>query len=216
MDKPLLYNYFRSSTSIRVRIGLNIKEIDYDYFALHLRKEEHRGKKYLKVNPYGLVPTLEFPSGIKLYQSLAILEYLDEIYPSPPILPSTSIKRAKVRSMAYAIALEIHPINNLQVLNYLKTNFSVKDEKIKKWFSNWVHKVFLPFENILSKDEEVGLYCFGDTPTIADICLFSQVVNNARFEIDMSKYPLIKGIYDRCMENEYFVKALPKNQPDAE
>ncbi len=216
MDKPLLYNYFRSSTSIRVRIGLNIKEIDYDYFALHLRKEEHRNKKYLKVNPYGLVPTLEFPSGIKLYQSLAILEYLDEIYPSPPILPSTSIKRAKVRSMAYAIALEIHPINNLQVLNYLKTNFSVKDEKIKKWFSNWVHKVFLPFENILSKDEEVGLYCFGDTPTIADICLFSQVVNNARFEIDMSKYPLIKGIYDRCMENEYFVKALPKNQPDAE
>ncbi len=91
MDKPLLYNYFRSSTSIRVRIGLNIKEIDYDYFALHLRKEEHRSKKYLKVNPYGLVPTLEFPSGIKLYQSLAILEYLDEIYPSPPILPSTSI-----------------------------------------------------------------------------------------------------------------------------
>ena len=216
MEKPLLYNYFRSSTSIRVRIGLNIKEIDYDYFALHLRKEEHRSKKYLKVNPYGLVPTLEFPSGIKLYQSLAILEYLDEIYPSPPILPSTSIKKAKVRSMAYAIALEIHPINNLQVLNYLKTNFSVKDDEIKKWFSNWVHKVFFPFENILSEDEEVGLYCFGDTPTIADICLFSQVVNNARFEIDMSRYPLIKGIYDRCMENEYFVKALPKNQPDAE
>lgn len=216
MEKPLLYNYFRSSTSIRVRIGLNIKEIDYDYFALHLRKEEHRSEKYLKVNPYGLVPTIEFPSGIKLYQSLAILEYLDEIYPSPPILPTTSIKRAKVRAMAYAIALEIHPINNLQVLNYLRTNFSVNDEKIKKWFSNWVHKVFLPFENILSKDEEVGLYCFGDTPTIADICLFSQVVNNARFEIDMSNYPLIKGIYEKCMENEYFVKALPKNQPDAE
>ena len=216
MEKPLLYNYFRSSTSIRVRIGLNIKEIDYDYFALHLRKEEHRGKKYLKINPYGLVPTIEFPSGIKLYQSLAILEYLDEIYPTPSILPSTAIKRAKVRSMAYAIALEIHPINNLRVLNYLKTNFSVKDEEIKKCFSSWVHKVFLPFENLLSKDEDVGLYCFGDTPTIADICLFSQVVNNVRFEIDMSKYPLIKGIYDRCMENEYFINALPKNQPDAE
>lgn len=216
MSKPLLYNYFRSSTSLRVRVGLNIKKIDYDYFSLHLRKDEHRSSEYLKINPYGLVPSIKFSSGLRINQSLAILEYLDENYPSPPILPKNSVEKVKVRAMAYAIAFEIHPINNLQVLNYLKNNLSINEKEIKKWFSNWVHKTFLPFENTLSENKEPSLYCFGNTPTIADICLFSQVVNNARFDIDMSSYPLINAIFKRCLENENFEKALPINQPDAE
>jgi maleylpyruvate isomerase len=216
IDKPILYNYFRSSTSVRVRIALNLKDIDYEYVALHLRKEEHRDPGYLKINPYGLLPTLEFPSGIILNQSLAILEYLDEIYPTPSILPVNAIDRAKVRSMAYAIALEIHPLNNLHVLNYLKNDLKVDEQGIKIWFSRWVHKAFTPFENILANDKDVGLYCFGNTPTIIDICLFSQVVNNARFEVDMSKYPKINSVYKNCLSHEAFSRALPKNQPDAE
>tara|TARA_B100000686_G_scaffold302737_1_gene339027 strand:+ start:6727 stop:7377 length:651 start_codon:yes stop_codon:yes gene_type:complete len=216
MDKPILYNYFRSSTSIRVRVALNIKGINFDYKALHLRKNEHKSEKYLKINPFGLLPTLEFPSGIKLNQSLSILEYLEEIYPSPPILPVNSIDKAKVRSLAYSIALEIHPLNNLQVLNYLRDNFSAEDIEIKKWFSNWVHKVFIPLEKLLTQDKYVGLFCFGDTPTIADICLFSQVVNNARFDIDMNNYPKINDIYNQCLLDDNFVKALPNKQPDIE
>jgi len=216
MDKPILYNYFRSSTSIRIRVALNIKGIDFDYMALHLRKNEHKSEKYLKINPFGLLPTLEFPSGIRLNQSLSILEYLEDIYPTPSILPINSIHKAKVRSLAYSIALEIHPLNNLQVLNYLKDNFSVEDLDIKKWFANWVHKVFLPLEKVLGRDKDVGLFCFGDTPTIADICLFSQVVNNARFDIDMNNYPKINDIYNQCLLDDNFVKALPNKQPDAE
>ena len=215
-DKPVLYNYFRSSTSVRVRIALNLKDINYEYIALHLRKKEHQSDEYLKINPYGLLPTLKFPTGIILNQSLAILEYLDEVYPTPSILPLNPIDRAKVRSMAYAIALEIHPLNNLHVLNHLKDDFMADEGIIKSWFSKWVHKAFLPFEKVLENDKEEGYYCFGDTPTLADICLFSQVVNNARFDVDLSKYPNIKKIYEHCLSNDSFVKALPKNQPDAE
>ena len=144
-DNPILYNYFRSSTSVRVRIALNLKDINYEYIALHLRKKEHQSDEYLKINPYGLLPTLKFPSGIILNQSLAILEYLDEVYPTPSILPLNPIDRAKVRSMAYAIALEIHPLNNLHVLNHLKDDFMADEVKIKSWFSKWVHKAFSPF-----------------------------------------------------------------------
>ncbi|PPR17257.1 MAG: Maleylpyruvate isomerase [Alphaproteobacteria bacterium MarineAlpha9_Bin3] len=216
IEKPILYNYFRSSTSVRVRIALNLKDIDYNYVPLHLRKEEHKKNEYLQINPYGLLPTLKFPSGIILNQSLAILEYLDEVYPTPSILPLNPIEKAKVRSMAYAIALEIHPLNNLHVLNYLKDDFMANEEKIKSWFSRWVHKAFEPFEKVLESDTESGSYCFGDTPTIADICLFSQVVNNTRFGIDLSKYPRINNIYENCLKNNSFIKALPKYQPDAE
>ena len=215
-EKPILYNYFRSSTSIRVRVALNLKGIDYDYVALHLRKKEHRNDEYLKINPYGLLPTLKFPSGIILNQSLAILEYLDEVYPTPSILPLNPIEKAKVRSMAYSIALEIHPLNNLHVLNHLKDNFGADEDKIRSWFSRWVHKSFKPFEKVLDSDQEISCYCFGDTPTMADICLFSQVVNNTRFGVDISKYPRINKIYENCLKNTSFVKALPKNQPDAE
>ena len=216
LNQPVLYNYFRSSTSARVRIGLNLKGIDYEYVSLHLRKKEHQTEEYLKINPYGLLPAIEFPSGIKLNQSLAILEYLDEIYPTPSIIPINPMERAKVRSMAYAIALEIHPLNNLHVLNYLKEDLALDDLGIKNWFSKWVHKAFMPFENILQNDKDTGIYCFGDTPTLVDICLFAQVVNNARFEVDMTSYPKINSVYKACLNNKAFYDALPKNQPDAE
>jgi len=216
LNQPVLYNYFRSSTSVRVRIGLNLKGIDYKYVSLHLRKKEHQTEEYLKINPYGLLPAIEFPSGIKLNQSLAILEYLDEIYPTPSIIPINPMERAKVRSMAYAIALEIHPLNNLHVLNYLKEDLALDDLAIKNWFSKWVHKAFMPFENILQNDKDTGIYCFGDTPTLVDICLFAQVVNNARFEVDMTSYPKINSVYKACLNNKAFYDALPKNQADAE
>ncbi|MDB9761814.1 maleylacetoacetate isomerase [Alphaproteobacteria bacterium] len=216
LNQPILYNYFRSSTSVRVRIGLNLKGIDYKYVSLHLRKKEHQTEEYLKINSYGLLPTIEFPSGIKLNQSLAILEYLDEIYPTPSIIPVNPLDRAKVRSMAYAIALEIHPLNNLHVLNYLKEDLALDDLGVKNWFSKWVHKAFMPFENILQNDKDAGLYCFGSTPTLVDICLFAQVVNNARFEVDMTRYPKINSVYKACLNNKAFYDALPKNQPDAE
>ena len=216
LNKPILYNYFRSSTSVRVRIALNLKGIDYKYAALHLRKGEHQTTEYLKINPYGLLPTIEFPSGIILNQSLAILEYLDEIYPTPSIFPVNALEKAKVRSMAYAIAIDIHPLNNLHVLNYLKDDLALDDLGVKNWFSKWVHKAFLPFESVLQKDKDTGSYCFGNTPTVVDICLFAQVVNNARFEVNMTKYPKINSIYQTCLSNKAFYEALPKNQPDAE
>ena len=213
LNQPVLYNYFRSSTSVRVRIGLNFKGIDYKYVSLHLRKKEHQTEEYLKINPYGLLPAIEFPSGIKLNQSLAILEYLDEKLIEFYLIP---LERAKVRSMAYAIALEIHPLNNLHVLNYLKDDLNLDDVGVKNWFSKWVHKAFTPFESILQNDKDTGLYCFGNTPTLVDICLFAQVVNNARFEVDMTRYPKINSVYKACLNNKAFYDALPKNQPDAE
>ena len=216
MNKPVLYNYFRSSTSIRIRVALNIKNIDYDYSSLHLRKNEHKKDQYLKINPFGLVPSIKFPSGITLNQSLSILEYLEDIYPTPSILPINATDKAKVRSLAYAIALEIHPINNLQVLNFLRDNYSAKDEDIKKWFVHWVGQVFLPFERLLEESSSSSRFCFGNTPTMADICLFSQVINNARFDVDMEQYPRIQSVYQECLLDDNFVRAMPNVQPDAE
>ena len=209
-----LHNYFRSSTSIRVRIALALKGLAYDYQGYALLKDEQNSAKYKNINPQGLVPTLETPDGV-ISQSLAILEYLDETHPHPALLPATPAAKARVRSLAQIIALDIHPINNLRVLKYLRTNFNADDDEVKAWFQQWATSGFDALETRLVSESETGRYCHGDTITIADICLVSQSINNRRFDVQLQPYPTINRIVDLCLATPEFAQALPDNQPDA-
>jgi len=215
MSDALLHGYFRSSTAFRVRIALNLKGVAYDQTFRHLRKGEQRAPDYLKLNPQGLVPTLEI-DGQTLTQSLAIIEYLEETRPDPALLPKDAAGRARVRSLAHAVALEIHPINNLRVLEDLKTRFGADDAAAAGWFRHWVAETFGALETRLASEAQTGTFCHGDTPTLADICLVPQVINNTRFNVDMTPYPTISRVHAACMEIEAFKQALPANQPDAE
>ena len=212
----ILHNYFRSSSSYRVRIALAMKGIAYDYAAYHLRKGEQRGARYLGLNPQGLVPTLELPTGEKITQSLAILEYLEETHPDPPLLPKNALGRARVRALAQAVALEIHPINNLRVLADLRTRLFATDAQVNDWFRHWVAETFVALEAMLAADTATGRFCHGDQPTIADICLVPQVLNNRRFEVDMTPYPTIQRIFDAGFALPAFRDAAPDRQPDRE
>jgi maleylpyruvate isomerase len=215
MAEALLHGYFRSSTSFRVRIALNLKGIAYDQSFRHLRKGEQRAPDYLKLNPQGLVPTLDI-DGLHLTQSLAIIEYLDETHPAPALLPATPAARARVRSLAQMLALEIHPINNLRVLQDLKTRFGADDEAQAAWFRHWVMETFAALETRLAGDAATGRFCHGNAPGLADICLVPQVVNNMRFNVDMAPYPTISRIHKACLEIPAFADAMPAKQPDAE
>jgi maleylpyruvate isomerase len=212
----VLHNYFRSSTSVRLRIALKLKGLDYDYVAHHLRKGENRSQAYLAINPQGLVPALELGDGAVLTQSLAIAEYLDEIHPTPPLLPRGPVDRARVRALAYAIACEIHPVNNLRVLNHLRTDFGADDAKIAAWYRHWVGETFMPLETMLAGDVRTGRFCHGDQPGLADLCLFAQVINNRRFDFDMSPFPTISRIHQNCSAVPAFASAMPEAQIDAE
>lgn len=210
-----LHNYFRSSTSTRLRAALNLKGLDYDYVGVHLVKGEHRDTAYTALNPQGLVPALELDDGTVLTQSLAIMEYLDEAYPERPLLPAEPKARARVRALAQMVALEIHPINNLRVLNYIDAEFGAGDAGKKAWFNHWVHTTFAPLEEMLASSDATGTYCHGDTPGYADCCLYAQVWNNRRFEVDMAPYQTIRRIFDALDALPEFTKAAPANQPDA-
>jgi maleylpyruvate isomerase len=212
----ILHNYFRSSASIRVRAALNLKGLDYRYVAYHLRKGENRCPDYLAINPQGLVPALELDSGEVLTQSLAIAEYLEEIHPTPPLLPKGPLDKARVRALACAVGCEIHPVNNLRVLNRLRTDFGADDSKIATWYRHWVGETFLPLEKMLADDARTGRFCHGDDPGLADLCLFAQVVNNRRFDFDMSPFPTIRRIYESCLAVPAFASAMPEVQIDAE
>lgn len=214
--RPVLHNFFRSSTAYRVRIALALKGVEYDYVAYALRKGEHRGADYLAVNPEGLVPALVWTDGHAYSQSLAIMEFLDEKVPEPPLLPKSPEARARVRALSCAVACDIHPINNLRILNALRTRFGADDEAVADWFRHWVAEAFGPLEQRLSGEPETGRFCHGDTVTMADLCLVSQVANNGRFNVDMAPYPTIQRIHDACMEIDAFKAAAPANQPDAE
>ncbi len=216
MTGLVLHNYFRSSTSTRLRAALNLKGLAYDYVAHHLRKGEHRSADYLALNPQGLVPALVLEDGTVLTQSLAIIEYVDETVPEPPLLPATAVDRARVRALAYAIACEVHPVNNLRVLGYLKSAFGADDEASAVWFRHWVDETFAPLEKMLADDPRTGRFCHGDTPGLADVCLYAQVLNNRRFKVDMTRYPTIGRIFDACAALPQFAQAAPENQPDAE
>lgn len=210
-----LHNFFRSSTSTRLRAALNIKGLDYEYVPYVLRRGDTLRPDYLAMNPAGLVPTLERPDGTHLAQSLAIIEWLEETHPEPALLPSDPDGRARVRALALTIACEIHPLNNLRVLGYLADQFGADEAAQKAWFCHWVETSFDTFETLLSCDRRTGRFCHGDTPGLADLCLYAQVWNNRRFDIATAKWPTIAGIFERLDAIPAFSRAAPPNQPDA-
>ncbi|TIM07332.1 MAG: maleylacetoacetate isomerase [Mesorhizobium sp.] len=216
MSDLILHNYYRSSTSYRVRVALEMKGLTYQYVPHHLRHGEHLEPAYLSVNPQGLVPALILGDGTLLTQSLAIIEFLDETRPEPPLLPQDAPGRARVRMLAQMIACDIHPVNNLRVLTSLRTLFGAGDEDVANWFRHWVNEGFQPLEKILTSSAETGTFCHGETPGLADICLVAQVTSNARFGVDLTPYPTIARIHAACMALPAFQKAAPQNQIDAE
>ena len=212
-----LYTFFRSSASYRVRIALNLKGLSYEQAPIHLRRGggEQFSATYKAVNPQALVPALE-DGGRILIQSLAIMEYLDERYPNPPLLPREPADKALVRSMAMIIACEIHPIQNLRVLVYLKNHLKQSDDELNHWARHWINLGLSALEPMVVSAPKRGKFCFQDTPTLADICLVPQLANARRFGCDLSSFPALTAIEAYCMTLPAFVNAAPEKQPDAE
>ena len=210
-----LHNFFRSSSSTRVRVALALKGVPYDYVPYVLRNGETRRKPFLDLNPAALVPALELKDGRVLAQSLAIIEWLDETYPAPPLLPADPFGRARVRAIAQTIACEVHPLNNLRVLQHLGQSFGADEAAQARWFEHWVATSFDAIETSLARDPETGTFCHGDTPGLADVCLYAQIWNNRRFSIDTSRWPVIDGIFRRLDSIAAFRDAAPDRQPDA-
>ncbi|WP_027795938.1 maleylacetoacetate isomerase [Paraburkholderia acidipaludis] len=213
-----LYSYFRSSASYRVRIALNLKKLSYEYVPVHLVREggEQLKPAYRQINQDGIVPTLVDDEQNLIQQSLAIIEYLEETHPEPPLLPTMPADRAHVRSLALQVACEIHPVDNLRVLRYLKHTLGVDDAAKDGWYRHWIELGFGTLEQRLASDARTGKLCYGDTPTMADACLIPQVFNANRFNIDTTRYPTIQRIYDHAMQIDAFAKAAPGEQPDSE
>jgi len=208
-----LYSYFRSSAAYRVRIALGLKGLDYDYVAVNLLESEQKKDSYRALNPMGLVPALQLDTGEVLTQSVAILEWLEEMHPSPPLLPQTPLARAKARALVSIISCDIHPICNLSVTNYLKHKLSADEAVIQGWYRSWMHRGFNGFEKCIAHTS--GPFCLGDSPSLADVCLIPQVFNAKRFHIDLGHLPNIQRIYDHCIQLMPFQSAAPENQPDS-
>jgi maleylacetoacetate isomerase len=209
-----LYTYFRSSAAFRVRIALNLKGLRYEPVFVHLAKGKHREPGYAGVNPQGLLPTLELDDGTRLTQSLAIIEYLDEMHPQPPLIPKDSLARARVRSLSYLIAAEIHPLNNLRVLQHLKRALGQSQEQIDTWYRHWIADGLAKLEADLGQSR--ARFCHGDAPTLADCCLVPQIFNAKRYNSDLAPYPTTLRIFENCMKLDAFDRAQPAKQPDAE
>ena len=212
-----LHTYFRSSAAYRVRIALHLKGLDYEAVPVHLVRGggEHRQPAYLGLNPAGLVPALE-DAGQVLTQSLAIVEYLEETHPQPALLPAAALDRARVRAIAQAIACDIHPVNNLRVLQYLTRELGASEEQKNAWYRHWVGVGMQAVEAMLAGDARTGAFCHGDTPGLADCCLVPQVFNARRFGCELSAMPTVLRIADHCAGLEAFRRAAPEAQPDAE
>ena len=210
----ILYGYFRSSAAYRARIALNLKGLAYEQRHVHLRRGEQRGAEYLELNPQGFVPMLVVGDR-RLTQSLAIIEYLEERHPSPPLLPQAPEERAWVRSVALAIACDIHPLNNTRVLKYLSKELRLDEPRRDEWYRHWVREGFEALEAQLARQGS-GRFCHGDAPTMADVCLVPQVANANRLKVDLAPYPRIRAIDEACLALEPFAAAQPERQPDAE
>lgn len=208
-----LYGYFRSSAAYRVRIALNIKGIRYQHVGVNLLNAEQRGDAYQALNPQGLLPTLELDDGTIIAQSPAILEYLEEQYPQTPLLPSDPLARAQVRAVAAHIGCDIHPLNNLRVLKYLRDELSASDEAVNTWYAQWIAGGFAALEKNLQ--HSAGPFCFGDTPTLADVYLVPQMFNARRFDVPLDAYPTLTRICEHCDTLPAFIQAQPGNQPDS-
>lgn len=209
-----IYGYFRSSAAFRLRIAMNLKGLSYDHNLINLQAGDHLSDSFRLINPQGRVPALDIKGDI-LTQSLAIIEYLEEEYPAPALLPQDALGKAKVRGVAGLIACDIHPLNNLAVLNYLRDQLEADEEARIDWYRHWVKEGFDGLEQILSSNVETGKFCFGDSPTVADICLVPQVVNSQRFNCDLDCYPTISRIFEKCISLKEFSDAHPLNQPEA-
>ena len=211
-----LYTYFRSSAAYRVRIALNLKGLKADYRYVHLVKDggqQHKAE-YLAVNPQGLVPVLVDNSHV-LTQSLAIIEYLDETHPPPPLLPKDALGRAHVRALAQVVACDIHPVNNQRILKYLEKELGADEAARNRWYRHWIIEGFDALEKLLNSDSATGKFCHGGQPTVADICLVPQVFNAKRFSVDLAPYPAIRRINDYCLTLKAFADAAPEKQVDA-
>ncbi|MEO7935186.1 MAG: maleylacetoacetate isomerase [Dokdonella sp.] len=216
-DSIKLYSYWRSSAAYRVRIALNLKQLDHEIIPVHLVNdggEQHR-EEYRALNPQASVPTLL--DGSRVYrQSMAIIEYIDEAYPATvALLPSTARERARVRALAQVVACDIHPLNNLRVMQFLERDFSSPQVERQRWTQHWIVEGFRALEAMLDDSASTGLYCDGDAPTLADLCLIPQVYNARRFDVDMAAFPVIARIEQQCLSLPAFDAARPENQPDA-
>jgi maleylpyruvate isomerase len=208
-----LHGYFRSSAAYRVRIALNLKGLSADHLPHHLRKGEQRDPAYLAINPQGLVPTLQDDRGVILTQSLAIIEWLDETHPEPPLLPAEPLRRAKVRAFAMVLACDTHPVQNLKVLARLR-ELGLPDEQVTGWAA-WANREGLTACETLIADEP-GPFCFGSTPSLADLCLVPQLANARRFGVDLAGFPRLLKAETAARDLKAFADAAPDRQPDAE
>jgi maleylacetoacetate isomerase len=210
----IVYDYFRSSAAFRLRIALNLKGLAPERRYIHLANNAHRTDEYRAVNPQGFVPYMIDDDEFELSQSLAMIEYLDETHPVPPLLPKSAKDRARARAIAQIIACDIHPVNNKRILDKLSDDFHVSDDAKTRWYCGWIHEGFIAIEKLLEKREIQSPFCIGDTPTIADICLIPQVANANRFKCALDTFPRILGIYHHAMKLSAFHDAQPSKQPD--
>lgn len=207
-----LYSFFRSSAAFRVRIALHLKGVPFETVPVHLSHGEHREAPFLETNPQGTVPVID-DEGTVLHQSLAIIEYLDARFPEPRLVPAEPVARARVQALAQLVACDIHPLNNLRVLRYLRGELGLDDERIGRWYRHWIAEGFRALESYV-KLWSGGRYCYGDAVSLADVCLVPQVFNARRFDADLAPYPTLVRVADRLRDEPAFAAAAPEAQPD--
>jgi maleylpyruvate isomerase len=209
-----LYNFFRSGTSHRLRIALNLKGLAYEYVPIDLRSEQHLGAEYKALNPQGLVPAL-VDDGRVLIQSPAIIEWLEERYPSPALLPAEALGRARVRALAAIVGCDVHPVNNRRILEALRHDFGADDVAVNRWCAKWIGDGFDAIEALLAADPHRRDFCFGRAPTLADVYLVPQIESARRFKVDLTRWPRLLEVDEVCSGLDAFQKAAPSAQPDA-